>query len=305
MFGCERNVAKRIIAFHCRSDGHKICRMAENSSHYATCHCQQCSGGIEFDTSGFALEETQLIECPHCKMETLLYVPKSTVGFQSKPKSASRPDVASPKTALFLWMITALMFFVFLQTATEFFGFIFGGFLSAAAISTIIYQNKKRELNPPKPNYICTNCGSLLVCESIGGPKENYVCSECQKSSAVPLGTPRGQELYATYHGKISAKARVEIGDEANRRLLFILEPGAASGGIAAQLEKLAGLVRTGAITHDEWQRAKNLYLDQPQNKREQALARIQQLFDLQRQGALSDSEFNSVKWDILSRGVV
>jgi len=71
-------------------------------------------------------------------------------------------------------------------------------------------------------------------------------------------------------------------------------------------LEKLAGLVQIGAITHEEWQRAKNLYLGQPQGKnREHALARIRELHDLQQSGAVSESEFNAVKWDILSRGVV
>jgi len=110
----------------------------------------------------------------------------------------------------------------------------------------------------------------------------------------------------ATYHGKVTAKERIEIGDEATRKLLRSLEPIPVSGSIAIELEKLAALVRTGAITTDEWQRAKNLYLGQPEGKkREHALARIRELFDLQQSGAVSESEFNAVKWDILSRGVV
>jgi len=110
----------------------------------------------------------------------------------------------------------------------------------------------------------------------------------------------------ATYHGKVTAKERIEIGDEATRKLLRSLEPIPVSGSIAIELEKLAALVRTGAITTDEWQRAKNLYLGQPEGKkRENALARIRELFDLQQSGAVSESEFNAVKWDILSRGVV
>lgn len=134
----------------------------------------------------------------------------------------------------------------------------------------------------------------------------NVICSACRTSSVVPLGTPRGQELLATYHGKVTAKERIEIGDEATKKLLRSLEPFPASGSIAIELEKLATLVRTGAITADEWQRAKNLYLGQPEGKkREHALARIRELHDLQQSGAVSESEFNAVKWDILSRGVV
>lgn len=112
--------------------------------------------------------------------------------------------------------------------------------------------------------------------------------------------------MLATYHGKVTAKERIEIGDEATRKLLRSLEPIPASGSIAIELEKLAALVRTGAITADEWQRAKNLYLGQPEGKkREHALARIRELHGLQQSGAVSESEFNAVKWDILSRGVV
>jgi len=120
----------------------------------------------------------------------------------------------------------------------------------------------------------------------------------------VPLGTPRGQELLATYHGAVTAKKRVEIGDEATKKLLQTLEPIPASGSIALELEKLAGLVRTGAITHDEWKRAKALYLGQPEADRQNSLARVQQLYDLCQSGALSESEFNMVKWDILSKGM-
>ena len=123
-------------------------------------------------------------------------------------------------------------------------------------------------------------------------------------SMAVPLGTPRGQELYATYHGKVTAKERVEIGDEATKKLLRSLDPVAATGSLALELEKLAGLVRTGAITHDEWQRAKDFYLGQPEAGRQNSLARVQQLYDLCRSGALSESEFNMVKWDILAKGM-
>jgi hypothetical protein len=118
------------------------------------------------------------------------------------------------------------------------------------------------------------------------------------------LATPRGGELFATYHGAVTAKERVEIGDEANKKLLRSLEPISASGSLALELEKLAGLVRTRAITTDEWQRAKALYLGQPKAKQENSLTRIQELHGLCRLGALSESEFNMVKWDILAKGM-
>jgi hypothetical protein len=46
--------------------------MPEN---YVTCRCQHCNKGIEFDASGFEKGEARTVECPHCKLETLIFVP--------------------------------------------------------------------------------------------------------------------------------------------------------------------------------------------------------------------------------------
>ena len=240
-------------------------------------------------------------------METILFVPVREI---IKPSLPPAKKAASPKKkVLVLWIITVVLFVVVLPFSGSFAGIVFLLTLAmfiAAIIATKRYQSLQRRLNPPKPNYICTNCGTLLVWELSNGPTSDDICSECKSNAVVPLGTPRGQELLATYHGKVTAKERVEIGDEATKKLLRTLEPFPMSGSIAIELEKLAGLVRAGAVTHDEWQRAKNLYLGQPQGKnREHVLARIRELYDLQQSGAVSESEFNSVKWDILSRGVV
>jgi Holliday junction resolvasome RuvABC ATP-dependent DNA helicase subunit len=47
-----------------------------DSSHvyFATCKCQHCNGGIEFDTRNFDKGETRCVECPHCHGETLIFV---------------------------------------------------------------------------------------------------------------------------------------------------------------------------------------------------------------------------------------
>jgi hypothetical protein len=49
--------------------------VAEN---YVTCRCQYCNGGIEFDASGFLKGEKQLTPCPHCQMETAVYIPSAS-----------------------------------------------------------------------------------------------------------------------------------------------------------------------------------------------------------------------------------
>jgi len=277
-------------------------KQTEEKNTFVTCRCQNCDKGIEFDARGFQAGETRTTDCPHCKMETILFVPQSTAGVQSV--------ISSKKTGVILLAISAFFFLLFILALTFFtsdsnFHLILlvvllgiSGSLGLVGAHCLSKNARKNQLKPqPKPKYICPACGSLSFTE--------LVCLECGSGSVIRIETPRGQELLATYHGKVSAKERVEIGDEATRKLLRSLEPIPMSGSITTELEKLAGLVQSGAITHEEWVRAKNLYLGQPQNKREHALARIQQLFDLQQSGAVSESEFNSVKWDILSRGVV
>src|SRR5271165_6350808 len=45
--------------------------MSEQS---ASCRCQNCNQNIEFDASQFATDETRTVECPHCHLETTLFV---------------------------------------------------------------------------------------------------------------------------------------------------------------------------------------------------------------------------------------
>lgn len=49
--------------------------LPNESPPFVTCSCQHCNGHIEFDASDFAEGETRTFECPHCKLETLIFVP--------------------------------------------------------------------------------------------------------------------------------------------------------------------------------------------------------------------------------------
>ena len=71
---------------------------------------------------------------------------------------------------------------------------------------------------------------------------------------------------------------------------------------VAEELQKLAELARLGVLSQQDWERAKQLYLGKPVNKREEAIKNLSQLYQLHKAGALSASEFNMKKWDILSR---
>src|ERR1035437_50144 len=41
---------------------------------YMTCWCQHCDNGIEFDANQMDGDETCVVECPHCQLETTLFV---------------------------------------------------------------------------------------------------------------------------------------------------------------------------------------------------------------------------------------
>jgi TM2 domain-containing membrane protein YozV len=45
--------------------------------HFVVCRCQYCEKGIEFDSRLFEKGETRNVECPHCHLETIIFVPAS------------------------------------------------------------------------------------------------------------------------------------------------------------------------------------------------------------------------------------
>jgi hypothetical protein len=53
------------------------------------CPCQHCSGKIEFDAGDFKQGETRLAECPHCHLETNLFIPN----FQTTESSIPKPSI--------------------------------------------------------------------------------------------------------------------------------------------------------------------------------------------------------------------
>ncbi|MGH9197761.1 MAG: SHOCT domain-containing protein, partial [Acidimicrobiia bacterium] len=76
----------------------------------------------------------------------------------------------------------------------------------------------------------------------------------------------------------------------------------ATSSSPAGELEKLNKLRQDGALSDDDWQRAKSLYLGKPPDKQQETFELLRNLHQLHKAGALSESEFNLKKWDVLSR---
>jgi hypothetical protein len=44
--------------------------------HYVKVACEHCAGGIEFDGNQLADGETCLVQCPHCRLDTTIFVPE-------------------------------------------------------------------------------------------------------------------------------------------------------------------------------------------------------------------------------------
>ena len=77
---------------------------------------------------------------------------------------------------------------------------------------------------------------------------------------------------------------------------------GSPPVAVADELAKLAALKESGMLSEAEWDRATALYLGKPSTAREEAITQLRNLHSLHQQGVLSESEFNSKKWDVLSR---
>ena len=71
---------------------------------------------------------------------------------------------------------------------------------------------------------------------------------------------------------------------------------------VADELSKLAELARDGLLSAEEWERAKSMYLGKPVDRRDTDARLLRELHDLFGHGVLSESEFNTKKWEILYR---
>jgi len=61
-------------------------------------------------------------------------------------------------------------------------------------------------------------------------------------------------------------------------------------------------LVQDGALTPDEWQRAKVVIVGKPKDKQAESIKRVARFYRAYRNEALSRADFNRTKWDILSQ---
>lgn len=173
-------------------------------------------------------------------------------------------------------------------------------FFVVVVIYFILMADIDKSYVPPIFEYICANCGAMQKSRFSHFTKQS--CVDCSSSELIPTTTPRGRELNELYHGSTSIEERLRTAHEGAKKLVVQLEGAVPSNSIADELEKLALLIQNGALSRDEWVRAKDLILGQPKDKQADAIERVAKLYKAHQIGALTQSEFNITKWDILSR---
>jgi hypothetical protein len=86
------------------------------------------------------------------------------------------------------------------------------------------------------------------------------------------------------------------------KRLLSTKEAQSAAFSISDELSKLSQLSQEGILTEQELARAKGMLIGKEPNHIDQSIELLRSIKSLQKQGILSESEFNMKKWDILSK---
>src|SRR5208283_1972711 len=51
----------------------------QTAPNYVTCPCQHCGGKIEFDANQLDATEIPTVPCPHCELQTTIFVPEQKV----------------------------------------------------------------------------------------------------------------------------------------------------------------------------------------------------------------------------------
>jgi hypothetical protein len=66
----------------------------QTAPNYVTCPCQHCGGNIEFDANQLDAGEIPTVPCPHCELQTTIFVPDQI----SPPIPSSQPSIHPFKT---------------------------------------------------------------------------------------------------------------------------------------------------------------------------------------------------------------
>ena len=131
----------------------------EDDSNLVICRCQTCSGHIQFDRAAFNSTEPPTVECPHCNLQTTLYIPETDTASPKpigeplvppllNPTLPQEPQLGFFKSEgfgtlllMFSWALAIITGLVFLGSGLESWG---AAFLCAFGAVGIIFGKKIR-----------------------------------------------------------------------------------------------------------------------------------------------------------------
>ena len=78
---------------------------------YVACPCQHCSGKIEFDSNELGDEQNTTVPCPHCRLETIIFVPPVISATGTKNSRKEKSNITIFTVVIGLLCIAVLFFF--------------------------------------------------------------------------------------------------------------------------------------------------------------------------------------------------
>lgn len=86
------------------------------------------------------------------------------------------------------------------------------------------------------------------------------------------------------------------------RAMTYHANASRAVPSVSDELGRLSRLLGEGVITEQDWTRTKDLFLGTQLSAQDRAVIQLEQLHALWRSGVLSESEFNTKKWEVLGQ---
>lgn len=139
-------------------------------------------------------------------------------------------------------------------------------------------------------------------------PEEMYeeILKELKKDPTNPELREQALQLGRDYYNTTDASAdELAIMNDINAacaRAAIAAQPELAP---ANQIEALSDLMQAGVLSPDEFRRAKANIIGKPPSQVDEATKLLAQLYQLYKQGVLTQSEYNIKKWDILSQRLI
>lgn len=153
-----------------------------NDPEYITHSCQHCGGHIKFDARQLRSGETRRVDCPHCHLETIIFLP------HKKEKDTPTAKQKSSRIELFLFELTRFPTVIVALSVL----------IALIVIGCLSYKAIKPE-KPPKPPVITYE---MVAPRPVNAPKsENVFIPHGAKMAAKNLFPQPVADFLMTHEG--------------------------------------------------------------------------------------------------------